>query len=129
MNKMIGDIKMDDEQMKKIVESPHEFNFKEDTVRSIVWDFYSKKNLFTIIWVWGVSLFFLALIVLSAILFFITGQTKFQLMYAAIFICCFQSIILAKIVYWQTIHRNRITREIKRLELRIAELNETVKNK
>ena len=120
---------MNEEQVKEIIDSPQEFDSEEDTVRSMVWDFYSKKNLFTVIWVWGVSLVFLALTVLSAILFFITGQTKYQIMYAAIFICCFQSIILAKIVYWQTIHRNRITREIKRLELRIAELSEVIKSK
>ena len=120
---------MDKEQIKKIIDSPQEFDVEGDTVRSMVLDFYNKKNLFTIIWVWGVSLFFLALTVLSAILFFLTGQMKFQIMYAAIFVCCFQSIILAKIVYWQTIHRNRITQEIKRLELRIAELIEAVKNK
>ncbi len=120
---------MDKDQIKKIIDSPHEFDFEEDTARSMVWDFYNKKNLFTIIWVWGVSLVFFALTVISVILFFKTGQTKFQIMYAAIFVCSIQSIILAKIVYWQTMHRNRITREIKRLELRIAELDETVKNK
>ena len=120
---------MDKEQIKKIIDSPPEFDFEEDTVRSMVWDFYNKKNRLTIIWVWGNSLVFLTLTVLSAILFFKTGQIKYQIMYAAIFICSIQVIILAKIVYWQTMHRNRITREVKRLELRIAELNQTVKNK
>ena len=120
---------MNDEDIKKIIDSPQEFDFEKDTVRSMVWDFYNKKNRFTIIWVWGNSLVFLALTAFSAILFFKAGQTRYQIMYAAIFICSIQVIILAKIVYWQTMHRNKIAREIKSLELRIAELSETVKNK
>ena len=120
---------MSEEQIKKIMDTSPGLDFEEDNLRSMVWDFYNKKNLFTIIWVWGNSLVFLALTVLSTILFFITDQTKSQIMWAAIFVCSFQAIILAKIVYWQTMHRNKIAREIKRLELRIAELSQTVKDK
>jgi hypothetical protein len=120
---------MNDGQVKKILDSPQECDFEQDSVRSMVWDFYNKKNRLTIIWVWGNSLVFLALTVVSGILFFNAHQTKYQIMYAAIFICSIQVIILAKIVYWQTMHRNRITKELKRLELRIADLNETVKGK
>jgi hypothetical protein len=36
---------------------------------------------------------------------------------------------IMKIFAWQMIHRNSIKREIKRLELRIAELSEMVKSK
>ena len=120
---------MNEEQIKKIIDSQNGLDFEEVNLRSMVWEFYNKKNRFTIIWVWGNSLVFLALTAFSTISFFKTEQTKFQIMYAAIFVCCIQAIILAKIVCWQTMHTNRITREIKRLELRIAELNETVKEK
>ena len=63
------------------------------------------------------------------VLFFKSVQTKFQIMYATLFLFCSQGIMFTKVVSWQTMHRNRITREIKRLELRIAELHETMKNK
>jgi hypothetical protein len=43
-------------------------------------------------------------------------------MYAGLFICFVQLLGLMKIFAWQMIHRNRITREIKRLEIRVAEL-------
>ena len=119
---------MNDEQVKKMSEDTCDES-KEDTFCSMGRDLYNKKNLATLIWVWVNSLIFLAIAIFSAIQFFRTNQIKFQIMYAAIFICCIQVIILAKIVCWQTMHRNRITREIKRLELRIAELIETVKNK
>ena len=119
---------MNEEQTKKILNDTYD-DSKEDTICSIARDLYNKKELATLIWVWGNSLVFLALIVFSSIKFFQTDQTKYQIMYAAIFICCVQIIILAKIVCWQTIQRNKITREIKKLELRIAELSETVKNR
>ena len=120
---------MNQEQPAK-THSPQQYDdSKEETICSMARDLYNKKNLATLIWVWGNSLVFLALAVFSSIQFFRTDQTKSQIMYAAIFICCIQIIILAKIVCWQTMHRNRIIREIKRLELRIAELDETVKNK
>jgi uncharacterized membrane protein YoaK (UPF0700 family) len=118
---------MDKEQIKKMIDSTLEYNeSKEGSFCTMARDLYNKKNLATLIWVWANSLVFLVLIVLSCIGFFQTNQTKFQIMYAAIFICCIQAIILAKIVCWQTMQRNQITREIKRLELRITELSETL---
>jgi hypothetical protein len=50
-------------------------------------------------------------------------------MYAAIFICCSLSIGFCKVITFVMLQRHSIKREIKRLELRIAELNQTVKNK
>lgn len=119
---------MNDEQFKKMLEGIYN-DSKEDTICSMVRNLYNKKELATLIWVWGNGLIFLALAVFSSIKFFQTDQTKFQIMYAAIFICCIQIIILAKIVCWQTIQKNKILREIKRIELRIAELNQVVKDK
>jgi len=106
---------MNDEQIKKMIEDTYD-DSKEETLRSMVGDLYNRKNLGTIIWVWGNSLVFLALAAFSAILFFETSQSRYQIMYAAIFICCIQVIILAKIVCWQTMHRNSIKREIKELK-------------
>jgi uncharacterized membrane protein YciS (DUF1049 family) len=49
-------------------------------------------------------------------------------MYATIFICCWLSIGCLKIYMLVILQKYRISREIKRLELCIAELIETVKN-
>ena len=106
---------MNDEQVKKMSEDTCDES-KEDTFCSMGRDLYNKKNLATLIWVWGNSLVFLALAIFSGIKFFMTDQTKYQIMYAAIFICCIQVIILAKIVCWQTMHKNRLRREIKELK-------------
>jgi len=109
---------MEDELIKKILEDTEDTydDPKEDTLRSLVGDFYDPKNIGTIVWVWGNSLVFLALTAFSATFFFMVDQTKYQIMYAAMFICCIQVIILAKIVCWQTMHRNSIKREIKELK-------------
>jgi len=119
---------MNDEQLKKIIEDTYDES-KEDTYRAMLRDFFSKKmRWFTInFYVW--SIFFMAVAIISAIQFFRTNQTKFQIMYAAIFICCSLSVGFCKSVAFVMVSRHNIKREIKRLELRIAELNETVKNK
>ena len=76
-----------------------------------------------------IAVVIIGLAVFSGIRYFRVEQVKYQIMYAAIFICCIQFIALIKVFAWQLMHRNSIKREIKRLELRIAELNNTVKSK
>ena len=121
---------MDNEQIKKMIEDPgfHD-DSKEDTLRSMIGDFYNRKMLSVVLLVWGYALVFIALAIFSGIKFFEVDQTRDQLMYAVIFICCIQFIVLMKIFAWQMIHKNSIKREIKRLELRIAELGSAVKEK
>jgi hypothetical protein len=104
-------------------------NLKEDTLWSMVRQFCNRKMLSVIILGWVYFIIILALAVLSGIKFFKSEQTRDQIMYAAIFVCCVQLVSLIKIFAWQVIHRSGIKQEIKRLELHIAELNETVKNR
>jgi len=106
---------MNDEQTQKIIEDTC-VESKEDTFCTMAKDLYNKKNLATLIWVWANGLVFLALAIFSCIKFFQAEQSKYQIMYAAIFICCIQVIILAKIVCWQTMHKNSLRREIKELQ-------------
>ena len=119
---------MDQEQIKKIIEDTYD-DSKEDTLLSMVGQLYSRKMLSSLIAHGAYSLVFIALAVFCGVKFFQTLQVQFQIMYAAIFVCCIQFVILRKNIYWQMLHKNSISREIKRLEIRIAELNETVKNK
>ena len=121
---------MDKEQIKKVIDSPPEYDeSKEDSYFLMIRDFFSKKmRWFTInFYIW--SVIFIAASVISAVQFFRTDQTKLQIMYAAIFICCSLSVGFMKAIAFVMIARHNIKREIKRLELRIAELVETVKNK
>jgi len=121
---------MNEEQIKKIIYGQEEYDeSKEDTLLSMVGQLYSRKMFPSFIVHGAYSLPFIALSVFCGVKFFKTGQIQFQVMYAAIFVCCVQFVVFSKVKYWQMLHKNNISREIKRLELRIAELNETVKNK
>ena len=112
---------MNDEQIKKIIEDTYDES-KEDTIRSIVSDFYSRKMLSTAILVWVWAMVFFAGAVYSAVQFLRTDDTKSQIMYSAIFVPCVLGIGFMKVFAWGMIHRHSIKREIKRLEIRIAEL-------
>ena len=119
---------MDQEQIKKIIEDTYD-DSKEDTLLSMVGQLYSRKMFSSFIVHVAYSSVFIVLAVFCGIKFFQTQQVQYQIMYAVIFVCCIEFVILRKNIYWQMLHRNSISREIKRLEIRIAELNETVKNK
>jgi hypothetical protein len=119
---------MNDEQIKKMLEDTYD-ETRENTLRSMLKEFYNRKMLSVVILVWFWAIIFIAGAVYSGVQFFNTDQTQRQIMFAAIFICCWQVVGQMKSFAWLMIHKNSIKREIKRLELRIVELNETVKNK
>ncbi len=119
---------MNEEQIKKILDDTYD-DSEEDSLFSMVGQLYSKR-MFNSFIVHGIySLPFVAGAVFCGIKFFNTDQTQFHIMYAAIFVCCIEFCIFSKAKYWQMLYKINTSREIKRLELRIAELNETVKNK
>ena len=117
---------MNDEEIKKIIDDNYDES-REDTYVSMARDFYSRKMWSTAALVWALGMLFFAGAAYCTFKFFDTDQTRSQIMYAAIFICCVQGICVMKNFAFQMIHRHSIKREIKRLELRIAELNEAVK--
>ena len=99
-----------------------------DTLRSMLREFYNRQMIPSITIVWANALCFLAIAVFSGVRFFRTDETKYQIMYAAIFVCCVQFIALIKIFAWQMIHRNSIKRAVDRLEMRISELGRAAKS-
>ena len=119
---------MNDEQIKKIIEDTYD-DSKEDNLLSMVGQLYSRKMFSSLIAHGAYSLVFIVLAVFCGVEFFQTQQVQYQIMYAAIFVCCIQFVIFSKIKYWQMLHKHNISREIKRLELRIAELSKNVENK
>ncbi len=103
---------MNDEQIKKNVDDTCNES-KEDSIWSMARDFYGRQMRSTAILVWVWAIIFFVPAAYSAIQFFRTDQTKSQILYATIFICCFNGICLMKIFAWQMIHRQGIKREIK----------------
>jgi len=106
---------MNDEQIKKNVDDTCNES-KEDSIWSMVKDFYSPKMLPVVIIVWVWAIIFIAGAAYCGVKFFKIDQTRFQIMYAALFVCCFNGICLMKIFAWQMIHRQGIKREIRKLK-------------
>ncbi|HUT30695.1 MAG TPA: DUF6768 family protein [Sedimentisphaerales bacterium] len=119
---------MDDEMMKKMTEDKYD-DSREGSVLWMAKEFYSKKMASFAIMVWAFAIICLCGAIYTSIRFFGTEHTRWQVMYAALFICFVHGIGLMKIFSWQMISDNSIKREIKRLELRIAELAETIGSK
>jgi hypothetical protein len=119
---------MNDRQTEAMIDEIYDAS-KEDTLLSMVGQLYSRRMLPSLL-VHGVySLPFIVLAVFCGIKFFDSQQVQFQLMHVAIFICCVHVLFLRKVIYWQMLHKNSISREVKRVEVRIAELTELVRSK
>ncbi|MHC4543737.1 MAG: DUF6768 family protein [Planctomycetota bacterium] len=107
---------MNNEQLKKNVDNTCDES-KEDSIWSMARDFYSRKMLPVVILVWVWAIIFIVAAAYCGTKFFKTDQTKSQIMYAALFVCCFNGICLMKIFAWQMIHRLGIKREIRKLKM------------
>lgn len=119
---------MNKQEFKKMIREEYD-ETRENSLLAMAREFYNRKMRSIVILVWAFALIFLAGAILCAIMFVKTDQVKSLILYATLFIVCAHWVDLMKIFAWQMIHRNSIKREIKRLELRIAELTETVKAK
>jgi len=119
---------MNDEQIKKIIEDSYDTS-REEGILSMARDFYSRQMRSTaiMVWFWGIAFF--ALAAHGTIQFFGTDQTRTQILGAALFIVGCLGIGMMKIFAWEMIHRHSIKRDLKRLELRVVELTETLKGK
>ena len=121
---------MDKEQIKQIIDNPPEYDeLKEESYISWVKSMCKNSQRWAVILVFAHFFFFLALAIFCGILFLTTDTTKYQIMYAAFFVCCMLIGYLIKVFGWVTGTSNRIRREINGLELRIVELIETIKEK
>ena len=70
---------------------------------------------------------FVVLIVLAAVEFFQTDETKWQIFYATSVLLLAMLLLLIKLWGWMQMSRYAIQREIKRLELRMLERGEQEK--
>ncbi|MHC4557839.1 MAG: DUF6768 family protein, partial [Planctomycetota bacterium] len=86
---------MDNEEIKNNVGDTRN-ELKEDSIWSMASDFYSRKMLPVVILIWIWAIIFFAGAVFCGVKFYKTDQTKSQIMFAALFVCCFQGICLMK---------------------------------
>ena len=116
---------MNDKQTQEMIDEIYDTS-KEDTLLSMVGELYSRRMLPSWLVHVAYSLVFVIGAVYCGIKFFDTQPVQFPLMYEAIFICCVHVIFLRKVIYWQMLHKNSVSREVKRLEVRIVELTQIV---
>ena len=65
---------------------------------------------------------FTALAVFPIFWFFDAQDVRDQILFATIFVTCNTIVLAMKIWFWMVMNRNAVTREIKRLEVQIAQL-------
>jgi len=112
---------MSNTDIRRIIDDAYD-DSREGSIRSMMSEFYSRRMLWTAVFIWTVALILFIGAVLSAVKFFGAAETKGQILYATLFLTLFYWLGLMKIFAWQMVHRNSIAREIKRLEIRVAEL-------
>jgi cytochrome c biogenesis protein CcdA len=114
---------MSDEDVRKTIDDTGSYDQqRENLLRSMIRDGYSRQMRGTLLFVWAWALVFMGLAVFCGVAFFYAERTREQIMYAAGFLTAVQGILGMKIFAWQAIHRNSVIREIKRLEARLLEL-------
>ncbi len=127
---IFGNRNMEHENIDDIIDSPHEYdNVSEDLLRAMMKDRYNRRQRTRTILLCVYCAFFYVLGIAGAVMFFQVEQAKYQIMYAAVFVYFMQRAALVKTIGWQWINKHSIEREIKGLEIRIAELSKTVKEK
>ncbi|MHC4519710.1 MAG: DUF6768 family protein [Planctomycetota bacterium] len=120
---------MDREQLKKIIDSPEAYDeSKEETLYAWFRDAYSKRMRWVATCIWIQYTILTVPTIYSAIAFFRTDQARSQIMHATIFLFCNMWIGFISVFGWVMLQRPNISREFKRLELRIAELSEAIGN-
>ena len=118
---------MDNDQIKKIVDSPLEFDdSKADSYGTIFKEMLSKQMRWVLIGLYAWFFLFLAPLIYSVIQFFRTDHVHLQILYASIFVVCWISIGIMKLYALIIYQKFSLRREVKRLELVIAELVERV---
>jgi hypothetical protein len=95
---------------------------REETFRQMLADSFKGRTRWMVIyaWAWGIAV--TGVMVFAAIRFFTTESEWEWIFHATLFLLAAVMLALIKLWYWMLINRNSITREIKRLELRIAAL-------
>ena len=78
-------------------------------------DFFHPNMGAVIAIVYFYGLVFLALLIYSGIKFFTVAATRDQILYAGIFLGSLHVVALMKIFAWQTMHRNHLKRDIRKL--------------
>ncbi len=121
---------MEHENIDDIIDSPEKYdNASAGLLHAMMKDRYNRRLRTSAILFSVYCVFFYVLGIAGAVMFFQAEQTRYQIMYASVFVYFMQRAALVKTIGWQRLNKHSIAREIKGLEIRIAELSKAVKEK
>ena len=113
---------MSEDIVKRILVEIERDAAREDTLRQMIASaFEARTRVYTLI-VGIVVVAATAAAVWVAIRFFQTDEVRGMILYATLFNTCMLAIATVRLFLWQLLLRQGVMREIKRLELRLAEL-------
>ncbi|MBC3847788.1 hypothetical protein H8K90_15425 [Winogradskyella echinorum] len=98
----------------------------EQSVFAMIAGLYKGKNLWFTIVMHVVNIVAFGLMIYCLIQTFDAENTNDLMLWIAGFFICFITMSMLKIYAWMQIHRNALTREIKRLELQVSSLSSKI---
>ena len=94
--------------------------------RQMLADTFKSQPRWMSVMAWTYILLFTAVMVVAAVQFFDADAVSGQILWATVFLASCMTVMMLKMWFWMIMNRNRVLREVKRLELRIAELTDKV---
>jgi hypothetical protein len=116
---------MNEEDVRKMLDDTGSYDeAREGSLLQMAGDFYGRQMRSTAVLVWANALIAATIAGAAAVLFFQTDQVKDEIMYATVFLAGVVWVAIIKVFAWLAINRHSLSREIKRLEIRVVEASE-----
>jgi glucose uptake protein GlcU len=95
----------------------------EQSIPQMVIDSFRSRHRWLVVLVFTISTVFFLLEFVVAYQFFQAESTRAMIAWATAFVVCVIIMYMMKIWYWMELNKNSLAREIKRLELELANLS------
>ncbi len=102
---------------------------EEQGIHEMVIDSFRGKTLWLVTLVFVAIAAFVVLAILAAVQFFQVEPVKEMIAWACAFMFCLIAIAIMKVWYWMELNKNTVIREVKRVELQIAQLTNRLRNR
>lgn len=99
----------------------------DQTMLQMIADSFRGRHRGLVIMVFFMICVYMGLMILSAVRFFAVDEVREMLLWGGLFGFSLLAVTASKIWYWMELNKNSVTRELKRVELRIAQLAEEIK--
>jgi hypothetical protein len=98
----------------------------EQSIPQMIIDSFRTRNRWVAVWIFTVGTVFSLLGLVAAYQFFHAESAREMTAWATGFVVCAIVITMVKMGYWMELNKNSLAREIKRLELELANLSRRI---